>query len=143
MQRAEKSKTATHENTKAIAYILEEAQDAFNSRSTAKIECEEFLTIFNESRNNKESFFSCSQRLTDLSKTIRAKQIQVIGRLNAEDITPQLRRLEKAHNIDFTEIPPRTWFYRGLILKSPEFKQHLKPYKINSEIKQEWLNSFA
>ena len=81
------------------------------------------------------------RRLTDMSKTVRAKQIQVIGRLNAEDITPQLRRLEKQHKIDFTEMPPRIWFYNGSTFKSPEFKQKLKPYKINNEIKQEWINS--
>ena len=106
-QRTEKSKTAKHENTKAYCYILEEAQDAFNSRSTAKNECEEFLTVFNEARNNRESFFSCSQRLTDMSKTVRAKQIQVLGRLNAEDITPNLRRLEKQRKINFAEMPSR------------------------------------
>ena len=64
-----------------------------------------FLTVFNEARNNRESFFSCSQRLTDMSKTVRAKQIQVLGRLNAEDITPNLRRLEKQYKISFAEMP--------------------------------------
>ncbi len=140
-QRIEKQHTVNHENTKAIAYILEEAQDAFNSRSTAKNECEEFLTVFNEARNNRESFFSCSQRLTDMSKTVRAKQIQVLGRLSSEDITPNLRRLEKQYKISFAEMPFKHWFFNGEVFESPEFKQHLKPYKINAEIKKEWLIS--
>lgn len=140
-QRTEKARTANHECTKAIAYILEEAQDAFNARSTAKNECEEFLTVFNEARNNRESFFSCSQRLTDMSKTVRAKQIQVLGRLNAEDISPSLRRLEKQYKISFAEMPSRNWFYNGVIFESPEFKQNLKPFKINAEIKESWLSS--
>ena len=140
-QRAEKAKNASHDCTKCISYILEEAQDAFNSRSTAKNECEEFLTIFNEARNNKESFFSCSQRLTDMSKTIRAKQIQVLGCLSSEDITPALRRLEKEHKINFAEMPKMHWFYNGKVFESLPFKQQGKPYKINSEIKQAWLNS--
>ena len=36
-----------------------------------------------------------------MSKTVRAKQIQVLGLLNDEDITPNLRRLEKQYKIDF------------------------------------------
>ena len=88
------------------------------------------------------SFFSCSQRLTDMSKTIRAKQLSCIGKLNSEDITPALRRIEKAHNLDFSNMKPRTWFFEGSLIVSPEFKQQGKPYKINKDIKQEWLNSF-
>ena len=36
---------------------------------------------------------------------------------------------------------PRTWFYEGETFVSPEFKQVGKPYIINQEIKQLWLNS--
>ena len=61
-QRAEKMTLATHENTKAIAYYIEEAQNAFSSRSTSSTETEEFLTVFNEGRNNREGFFTSSFR---------------------------------------------------------------------------------
>ncbi len=141
LQRAEKARTSEHENSKAIAYFLEEAQNAFNSRSTSSTETEEFLSVFCEARNNRESFFTASQRLTDFSKTIRAKQIYCLGKLNAEDITPFLRKLEKAHSIDFANMKSRTWFFEGQTFISPEFKQNQKPFIINSEIKQAWLNS--
>lgn len=36
---------------------------------------------------------------------------------------------------------PRTWFYEGETFISPEFKQQGKPFIINQEIKQLWLNS--
>jgi energy-coupling factor transporter ATP-binding protein EcfA2 len=140
-QRAEKTTNPEHENTKAIAYFIEEAQNAFSSRSTSSTETEEFLTVFNEARNNREGFFTSSQRLTDFSKTIRSKQIQCLGRLSNEDISPNLRRLEKAQNIDFSKMKPRNWFYEGSIFVSPEFKQNGKPFQVNREIKKLWLNS--
>jgi hypothetical protein len=141
LQRQEKTQNPEHENTKAIAYFIEEAQNAFSSRSTSSNETEEFLTVFNEARNNKEGFFTSSQRLTDFSKTIRSKQIQCIGKLSNEDISPNLRRLEKLHGLDFANMKPRTWFYEGSTFVSPEFKQSGKPYIVNQEIKKAWLDS--
>ncbi len=140
-QRAEKARNPNHECTTAIAYFLEEAQNAFSSRNTSSTETEEFLTVFNEARNNREGFFTSSQRLTDFSKTIRSKQIQCIGKLSTEDITPNLRRIEKAQGLDFSNMKSRTWYYEGATFESPEFKQQGKPYIINSEIKQLWLDS--
>ena len=75
-QRAEKEKSKEHENKKCIAFLLEEAQNAFNSRSTSSTENETFLSVFNEARNQSIAFFTASQRLNDFSKTIRAKQLQ-------------------------------------------------------------------
>jgi len=141
LQRDEKARDPNHENSKALAFYIEEAQNAFSSRSTSSNETEEFLTVFNEGRNQRIGFFTSSQRLTDFSKTIRSKQIQCLGKLSNEDISPNLRRIEKTQNIDFSKMKPRTWFYEGAIFVSPEFKQQGKPYQVNQEIKQLWLNS--
>lgn len=141
LQRQEKAQNPEHENAKSIAYFIEEAQDCFNSRSSARLDMEEFLTVFNEARNNHEAFYTASQRLTDFSKTIRSKQLYCIGKLNSEDITPFLRRLEKSHGLDFANMKPRTWFFEGSTFISPEWTQQGKPFQINSEIKQLWLNS--
>lgn len=141
LQRTEKAQNTNHEPQNHIAYFIEEAQDCFNSRSSARLEMEEFLTVFNEARNNKEAFITASQRLTDFSKTIRSKQLYCIGRLNPEDITPFLRRLEKAHNLEFANMKPRTWFFEGSTFESPTWTQNGKPNQINSEIKTAWLNS--
>ena len=141
LQRAEKATNPNHENTKAIAYFIEESQNAFNSKSSQSLECETFQTVFSEGRNNKEGFLTNSQRLTDCSKTIRTKQYYCLGRLNVEDITPALRRIEKVHKLDFANMKPKTWYYEGLIFESPEFKQKGKPFKINDQIKQAWLDS--
>jgi len=135
LQRTEKAKSPEHINKKAIAYFIEEAQDCFNSRSTASTESEEFLTVFNEARNQKEAFFTASQRLNDFSKTIRSKQHLCIGSLSMEDLTSSLRRLEKEHNLDFSRMKAKTWFYEGLVFNSPEFKQNKKPYQINKALK--------
>ena len=134
-QRTEKAHSPEHEIKKAIAYYIEEAQDCFNNRSTASTESEEFLTVFNEARNQKQAFFTASQRLNDFSKTIRSKQHLAIGSLSLEDITPSLRRLEKEHNLDFSKMKAKTWFYEGLVFNSPEFKQNKKPYQINKALK--------
>ena len=117
---------------------MDEAQDAFCTRSTMRTEAETFLCVFNEARNNRESIFSSSQRLNDFSKTIRTKQTYIIGKIAIEDINPQLRRLEKQYNINLTEMPLRNWFFNGSVFVSPEFKQHLKPFIINSEIRKEY-----
>ena len=46
-----------------------------------------------------------------------------------------LRNLEKQHNIDFSKIPLRHWFYEGNLFESPLWKQQGKPYQINKDIK--------
>ena len=136
LQREEKLSSPNHENTKAIAYFIEEAQDCFSNRSSARLDMEEFLCVFNEARNNKEAFYTASQRLTDFSKTIRSKQLPCIGKLSSEDITPNLRRIEKSNNLEFAEMPQKTWFFEGSTFVSPEFKQSGKPYQINRAIQK-------
>jgi hypothetical protein len=139
-QRAEKSQDPQHENKTSIAYFLEEAQNAFNSRSTASSENEEFLSVFNEARNMKEAFFTSSQRLNDFSKTIRSKQLLAIGKLSNEDINPFLHKIEKSKGLDFANMTPRKWFFEGKTFLSPEFKQQGKPQQINEDIKKKWLS---
>ena len=95
LQRAEKEQSATHENSKKIAFFIEEFEDAFNNRSTVRLEAETFLTTFNEARNFSESFFTCSQRENDCSKTLRVKQLMAYGKIPESDKTPYHRRLEK------------------------------------------------
>ena len=56
LQRAEKEISPTHENSKALAYFIEESQNAFNSKSSQSLECETFQTVFSEARNNSEAF---------------------------------------------------------------------------------------
>jgi hypothetical protein len=139
LQRAQRETTENNEPKLSYAFIIEEAQDTFNSRSTTRLEAEEFLTVFNEARNQKEAFYTASQRLTDFSKTIRSKQLYCIGRINAEDMSGALRRIEKEHKLDFAKIQARTWFFEGETFVSPEWKQAGKPYQINHEIKQLYM----
>jgi hypothetical protein len=139
-QRTERESSPDHEARRYFAYFIEEAQDCFNSRSTTRLEAEEFLTVFNEARNMKEAFYTASQRLTDFSKTIRTKQIYCIGKLNAEDTNP-VRRLEKQHKIDFSKMEPRLWFVEGETFTSPEWKQDGKPFQINKETKKRFVDA--
>jgi hypothetical protein len=141
LQRQEKADSANHENTKAISYFIEEAQDCFNNRSSGRLEMEEFLTVFNEARNNREAFYTASQRLTDFSKTIRSKQLPCFGKLASEDITPNLRRIEKAQKIDFSKMQPKTWFFEGSTFTSPDFKQSGKPFQVNKVIKADYIKN--
>jgi len=64
LQRKEIEESANHQPKQSIAYFIEEFQDCFNSRSTARTDSEEFLCCFNEARNQKESFFTAPQRET-------------------------------------------------------------------------------
>lgn len=143
IQRDVRATTKDNEPKQRITYFIEEAQDAFNSRSTTRLEAEEFLTVFNEARNNYESFFTASQRLNDFSKTIRTKQLYCIGKINPEDTTTALRRMEKEHNIDFSKLPQRTWFFEGETFVSPEWKQKGKPYQINRELRAKFMKPQA
>lgn len=140
LQRAEREQNKEHEPRNNLAFFIEESQDAFNSRSQTRLESEEFLTVFNEARNQKEAFFTASQRLNDFSKTIRAKQIYCLGRINSEDMNPALRRIEKEHNIDLTEMPLRNWLFNGETFVSPDWKQQGKPYLINRAIREKWFS---
>jgi hypothetical protein len=137
-QREQRESTEDNEAKQYVAYFIEEAQDCFNSRSTTRLEAEEFLTVFNEGRNQKEAFFTASQRLTDFSKTIRTKQIYCLGKLSSEDTNP-IRRLEKEFKIDFSRMPSRKWFFEGETFASPEWKQDGKPYQINRTVKKTYV----
>lgn len=141
IQRESRELTTDNEAKGHICYFIEEAQDCFNVRSTSRLEAEEFLVVFNESRNQKEAFYTCSQRLTDFSKTIRTKQIYCIGKIPEEDKAIGIRRLEKNSNIDFAKLEPRTWFFEGETFTSPLWKQNGKPYQINKEIKRLYVQS--
>ena len=136
IQRESRETTQDNEAKGCIAYIIEEAQDAFNSRSTTRLEAEEFLTVFNEARNQKEAFFTASQRLTDFSKTIRTKQSYVIGKIPEEDKSPAIRRLEKKDKTDFSKVESRNWVFEGKKFESPNWKQNGKPYQINKELQK-------
>lgn len=139
-QREERETRPDHEARRYFAYFIEEAQDCFNSRSTTRLEAEEFLTVFNEARNQKEAFFTASQRLTDFSKTIRTKQVYCLGKLSSEDTNP-VRRLEKEFKIDFSRMPSRLWFMEGETFVSPDWKQNGKPYQINREVKRKYIDN--
>jgi len=139
-QRINRESTVDNEASSPMSFIIEEAQDCFNSRSTSRLESEEFLTVFNEARNQREAFFTASQRLTDFSKTIRTKQVYCLGRIGNEDTTTGLKRIEKQHNIDLCRMPVRTWFIEGLekLFLSPDWKQNGKPFQIPNEIETVW-----
>lgn len=143
LQRTEKEESATHENTLAYAFFIEEAQNVFSSfgNSTASQECGSFMTAFSEGRNNRLGFIFSAQRRNDFSKTLRSKCLTALGRLNIEDVTPELRRLEKLHHIDFSKMKPKTWLYNGEVFTSPMFIQQGKPFSINAQIKKMWLDS--
>lgn len=141
IQRESRETTRDNEANGYIAYFIEEAQDCFNSRSTTRLEAEEFLAVFNESRNQKEGFFTASQRLTDFSKTIRTKQIYCIGKIPEEDKSYSIRRIEKKCDVDFSKLKPRTWLFEGKLFKSPTWRQNRKPYQINKEVKEKYIAS--
>jgi hypothetical protein len=141
LQRDEKEASPTHDNKQAIAYFLEEAQNIFSSSKTASSDMAEFLSVFNEGRNFKESFFTACQRLNDFSKTIRTKQLQIIGKLSSEDLNPTFRKLEKKLQIDLANMQARTWLYGEKLFISPEFKQQGKPYLINRSNNEAYQNS--
>ena len=140
IQRQSREKTEDNEASGYIAYFIEEAQDCFNSRSTTRLEAEEFLSVFNESRNQKEAFYTASQRLTDFSKTIRTKQTYCIGAIPEEDKSPSIRRLEKKYNVDYSRTEPRNWNFEGKTFESPNWKQSGKPYQINKKIKLDYID---
>jgi hypothetical protein len=83
----------------------------------------------------KESFFTCSQRETDCSKTLRSKQIILYGKIPECDKSPYHRRLEKQYNINFSTLPLRTWIVNGKANNAPDWKQELKPYIINRQLR--------
>jgi hypothetical protein len=143
-QREARQTTKDNEALNCVSYIIEEAQNAFNSRSTTRLEAEEFLSVFNEARNQREAFFTASQRLTDFSKTIRTKQSYIFGRVNEEDKGSNIRRIEKLHKVDLCRLPQKTWFIEGLEKKftSPDWKQSGKPFQINNEVKTDWKTSY-
>lgn len=139
LQRQSREKTSDNEANQYIAYFIEEAQDCFNSRSTTRLEAEEFLTVFNEARNQKENFWTSSQRLNDFSKTIRTKQTYIFGSIPEEDKSISVRKLERKYDIDFSKVEPRNWVFEGKTFESPTWKQEGKPYIINHEIQKSFV----
>ncbi|MGA3059583.1 MAG: hypothetical protein ABSD92_04350 [Candidatus Bathyarchaeia archaeon] len=138
LQRAEIERNLTHEPKKSIAYFIEEFQDCFNNRSTARNDSEEFQAVFNECRNMKEAFFTCSQRETDCSKTLRSKQLILYGKIPECDKSPYHRRLERQFNVNFSNLPQRNWIYNGKTIISPNWIQQGKPFIINKLLRAKY-----
>jgi hypothetical protein len=137
-QRKEKAVSAKHENSKKIAYFIEEFENCFNGRSTLRLDAETFLTTFNEARNFNEAFFTCSQRETDCSKTLRTKQLMAYGKIPESDKSAYHRRLEKEYNIDLSNMKPRTWLIEGKLITAPEWTQSGKPCIINRILREKY-----
>jgi hypothetical protein len=139
IQRESRQSTKDNEARGYISYFIEEAQSSFTTVSTLKSEAEEFLTVFNEARNQREAFFTASQRLNDFSKTIRVKQTYCIGLIPEEDKTVAIRRLERKYETDFSKLDARSWCFEGKTFESPLWKQKHKPYQINKKIQQKYV----
>ena len=75
------------------------------------------------SRNNLEAFYTCCQRETDFSKTIRTKHLWLTAKSKAK--TAYHRRLEKQFKVNFSSFTTENLaFWRSIC--SPEFKQNGK-----------------
>jgi hypothetical protein len=138
MQRTQKETSPKNETKNHLVFIIDEIQNAFNQRQTARLSSEAFMTTYSEARNFSENFISTSQRLFDVSKTVRTKTLYCIGKLNAEDKSPYIKQIEKQYNIDFSNMPSRTWFFNGQTFTSPTYTQKLKPYIINAKLRAEY-----
>jgi len=134
-QRLEKEQSPIHENKFRIAYFIEEFEDCFNNRLTARLEAETFLSLFNEARNFNESFFTCQQYEQDSAKTLRVKQISALGKLSESQKMPYHRKLERLYNINLSDMQPKTWLIEGKMITAPDWKQQLKPYIINRQLR--------
>ena len=134
-QRKEIEQSANHQPQNNLAFFIEEFQDCFNNRSTLRNDCEEFLTVFNESRNQHESFWTCSQRETDCSKTLRTKQLMAYGKIPEYDKSAYHRRLEKEYNVNFSKLAQRNWVFEGQTIVSPDWIQQGKPFIINRALR--------
>ena len=134
-QRKEIEQTANHQPKNNLAFFIEEFQDCFNNRSTLRNDCEEFLTVFNEARNQKEAFFTASQRETDCSKTLRTKQLMAYGKIPECDKSAYHRRLEKEYNVNFSKLAQRNWIFEGQTIVSPDWIQQGKPFIINRALR--------
>ena len=137
LARQAKENYPNHQINQFMTYFIDESQAVFDQRSTNRINCETFLSAYSESRNNGESFIFSSQRQVELAKMVRGKALKVLSTLDFEDVTPYLRRIEKAHNINFATMPKRHWYFEGSTFVSPEFKQSGKPYIVNEELEKE------
>jgi len=135
IQRREIEQTANHAPQKSVSFFTEEFEGTFSNRATLRTDNEEFQAVFNECRNMKESFFTCSQRENDCSKTLRAKQLQLYGKIPECDKSPYHRRLEKQFNVNFSNLPQRNWIYNGKVIISPTWKQEGKPFICNRTLR--------
>ena len=112
-QRAQKEAIPTNQTKSHLVFMIDEIQNAFNQRQTARLSSEAFMTTYYEARNFSENFISTSQRLFDVSKTVRTKTLYCIGKLNAEDKSPYIKQIEKQYNLDFQNMESRKWFFNG------------------------------
>lgn len=47
--------------------------------------------------------------------------------------------MEKRHNVDFSKMPYRQWFFEGETMTSPEWKQSGKPFQVNKATKKAFI----
>jgi len=78
-----------------VVFIIEEAQNLFDSRVIDKKMFNRLRRMISEARNLKINFISASQRLQDLNTKIRGRSKFFFGLVNQDDYELKIRKLQR------------------------------------------------
>lgn len=116
-----------------IIFIIEEAQNTFDSSVISKKLFNRLRKIFSVARNLDLHFVLASQRLQDLNTRIRGRTRLLIGRIDIDDYQLKIRRLlrHSQFKIEVLNLKVGEFIYPALdrIIRFPKFQQNDIPYQ--------------
>lgn len=126
--------TIKHEK---IVFIVEEAQNIFDSSTISKKIFNRMKKIFSTARNMDIHFIMCSQRLQDLNTKIRGRMRLLIGQVSMDDYELKIHRLMRhsKYRAEVLTFDRGTFVYTptDTVIKFPLFKAEGKPYSWNNK----------
>ena len=126
-------KYKSYNKTERIIFVIEEAQNVFDSSTLSKKIFNRLRKIFSVARNLDLHFILASQRLQDLNTKIRGRTRLLIGQVNVDDWELKVRRLlrNSKYKTKILQFERGTFLYTptDTLYRLPLFTANGKPYE--------------
>ena len=138
-------KYKAYEKQERIVFVIEEAQNVFDSSIVSKKLFNRLRKIFSVSRNLGLHFILASQRLQDLNTKIRGRTKLLIGNVSLDDYELKVNKLlrHSAYRQKILNFERGTFLYTAndSLIKFPKFAPTGKPYELKPKPKIQQLDA--
>jgi hypothetical protein len=119
-------------STEKVVFVIEEAQNIFDSSVISKKIFNRLKKIFSVARNMDLHFLMCTQRMQDLNTKIRGRMRLLLGQVSLDDYELKVGKLVRhsKYKEKLLSFPRGTFLYTSTdtLILFPEYQSVGKPY---------------